>query len=119
MDTEIADLKCRISQMDDEDLLKMVNNHSDYRQAALDLAAKELTRRNISFTPPPSKPLPIVKKQKLSLLIFRLSAGISLLSIIGFNLYKMLGSQGEANQQTVMRLIYTAIVIVITMRISS
>jgi hypothetical protein len=115
MDTEIADLKYRISQMDDEDLLKMVNNHFNYRQAALDLAIKELIRRNIPFTPPPSKSLPRVKNQKLSSLIIRLSAGIALLSIIGFNLYRMLDSQEEGNQQRVMRLIYTAIVVIVSL----
>jgi hypothetical protein len=113
MDTETADLKYRISQMDNEGLLKMVNNHSDYRQVTLDLAVKELARRNITFTPPPPKPLPVVKKQRLSSLILRLSAGIALLSIIGFNLYRMLDSQEEANQQRVMRLIYTAIVVIV------
>ncbi len=116
MDTEIADLKYRISQMEDEVLLKMVNNHSDYRQVTLDLATKELTRRNISFTPPPPlKPLPVLKKEKPSSLIIRISAGIALLSIIGFNLYRMLDSQEEMSQQRVMRLIYTAVVVIVSL----
>ncbi len=116
MDTETADLKYRISQMEDEVLLKMVNNHSDYRQVTLDLTTKELTRRNISFTPPPpSKPLPVLKKEKLSSLIIRISAGIALLSIIGFNLYRMLDSQEEVSQQRVMRLIYTAVVVIVSL----
>ncbi len=115
MDTEIAELKHRISQINDDDLLKIVNNHSEYRQTAIDLATKELTRRTIPFTPPPSKPLPVVKEQKLSSLVIRISAGIALLSIIGFNLYKMLGSQQEVSQQRILRLIYTAIVIIISL----
>ena len=56
-----------------------------------------------------------MKKEKLSSLIIRTCAGVALLSIIGFNLYRMVDSQEEVSQQKVMRLIYTAIVVIVSL----
>ncbi len=81
MDTMISDLNYRISQLDDEGLIKMINNHLEYRQEAIDLTMQELTRRKIPFISPPAKPMRAIKKEKLSSLILHASVGIASLSV--------------------------------------
>jgi hypothetical protein len=50
MDEESKELKQRISEMSDEELLDMVEvDFADYRQQALDFAKSELMARGISF----------------------------------------------------------------------
>ena len=57
MDDETKELKQRISDMSDEELLDMVEvDFADYRQQALDFAKSELMARGISFDLAPAEP---------------------------------------------------------------
>jgi TolA-binding protein len=53
MDDQLRELKDRISQMSDDELLQIVEvEHDDYRQEALDFAKAELEKRNIPYEEP-------------------------------------------------------------------
>jgi hypothetical protein len=57
MDEETKELKQRISEMTDEELLDMVEvDFADYRRQALDFAKSELMARGISFEMEPARP---------------------------------------------------------------
>jgi hypothetical protein len=57
MDEETKELKQRISEMTDEELLDMVEvDFADYRQQALDFAKSELMARGIGFEMEPAPP---------------------------------------------------------------
>jgi len=101
MTTE-TELKRRISQMDDEGLRKMINNHFDYQQAAIDLATEELRRRDIPFDPPQpsdSRAEEQVesedKKGKLKFLIFRLAIAAVLLFFAAHAIFAETASFGN------------------------
>ena len=73
-----TDLEARISGMSDEELLAMVQEkHEEYRKEALDLATSELTRRGITFTPPPEK----VEESKNSLAVWAPIAALYILAV--------------------------------------
>src|SRR5215216_5268766 len=53
MDEELKELKDKISQMSDDELLEIVEvEYDDYRQEALDFAKAELEKRNIPYEEP-------------------------------------------------------------------
>ena len=53
MNDELKELRRRFALLRDEELLKILTaRRAQYRQAALDAAAEELTRRGVAFTPP-------------------------------------------------------------------
>src|SRR5215216_158111 len=55
MDEELKELKDRISQMSDDELLQIVEvEYDDYRREALDFAKAELEKRNIPYEEPGS-----------------------------------------------------------------
>ncbi|HEV2761463.1 MAG TPA: hypothetical protein VGV38_00615 [Pyrinomonadaceae bacterium] len=52
---ESEELRRRFALLRDEELLKILTaRRVQYRQAALDVAAEELTRRGVAYTPPPA-----------------------------------------------------------------
>jgi hypothetical protein len=52
-DEELRELKDRISQMSDRELLQIVEvEYDDYRKEAIELAQEELTKRSIPFETP-------------------------------------------------------------------
>jgi len=52
-DEELNELKDRLSQMSDRELLKIVEEeHDDYRREAIEFAEQELTKRNVPFESP-------------------------------------------------------------------
>ena len=53
MDEQLSELKDRISQMSNEQLLRIVEvEYDDYRIEALQFAGEELGKRGIPFEPP-------------------------------------------------------------------
>lgn len=53
MDEELSELKDRISQMSDNELLRIVEvEYADYRKEAIDFAEAELGKRSIPFEKP-------------------------------------------------------------------
>jgi len=53
LDDELNELKDRISQMPDRELLQIVEiEYADYRREALEFAQEELTKRSIPFETP-------------------------------------------------------------------
>jgi hypothetical protein len=58
MDDELSELKDRISQMPDNELLRIVEvEYADYRKEALEFAEAELTKRSMPFQKPGNKPI--------------------------------------------------------------
>ena len=112
MDAEEFKLKHRVSGLSDDELLKMIENHHQYRQTALDFAARELTERRIFFTPPPPKPAPVVQKKKWGWRIIALVAGLGGIGYFGWLLREMLNHPEKTNYETVFRLVLTIVVIV-------
>jgi len=52
-DEELNELKDRLSQMSDRELLKIVEEeYNDYRHEAIEFAEQELTKRNVPFESP-------------------------------------------------------------------
>lgn len=53
MDEELSELKDRISQMSDDELLRIVEvDYDDYRKEAIQFAEEELGKRSLSFEKP-------------------------------------------------------------------
>jgi hypothetical protein len=113
MDTETYELEQRVSRMESDDLLKMVDNHADYHQRALDLATAELTRRQIPFVQPPPKRLPIVRRQSPAWMIVRLVAGLLVLTMIGIGVYRALNAPESADANRVINWIIMGIVVIV------
>ena len=115
IDPETYELKQHVSNMDDDDLLKMVANHSEYRQVTLDFATEELTRRHVPFVPPPPKPIRIVWRRRPAWIVIRLAAGLLVLTIIGTGLYRALTSPETVNPNQLINWVFIAVVVVVTL----
>lgn len=112
MDAEEFKLKHRISELSDDELLKMIENHNQYRQTALDFAARELTERRIFFAPLPPKPTPVVQKKKWGWRIIALVVGLCGIGYFGWLLSDLLNHPEKTNFETVFRLMLSIVVII-------
>jgi hypothetical protein len=115
MDTKTSELEQRVSKMENADLLKMVENHSDYRQVALDLATAELTRRQIPFVQPPPKRPPLMRRQRSAWMLVRLVAGLLVLTMIGIGVNRALNSPESADPNRIISWIVIAIVVIVSL----